>query len=224
MTTQNKPDPRFIAKQLRKPEGKFAKNIANRMNQNNSFLYDFLLDSMQVKNNDRILEIGFGNGKFFDKLFLRGNNLRISGIDFSEEMVKEAEDNNRSSVSSGKLNLYWGNSNALPFPDNSFDKVFCINVVYFWEQPGQHLEEIYRVLKPGGTFYTGLRSKESSIRLPFTKYGFVLYQLDEWKSVLEKNGFEVPEVKRKLEPQISDTNFDNQPFQTETLCFTGKKG
>lgn len=220
---QNRPDPRFIAQQLRKPAGDFAEVIGKKMNQINSFQYDFVLDSMQLKDHEKILEIGFGNGFFFDSLFSRANDLTIYGIDFSEEMVKEAEENNRENISSGKLKLFGGNSDHLPFPANSFDKVFCINVIYFWEQPDIHLGEVNRVLKRGGKFYSVLRTKQSSIGLPFTKHGFVLYELEEWKVVLEKNGFEVAAINQTFEPKIEDSGFNQRAFKTESLCFISEK-
>lgn len=125
---------KIIAKQLRKPGGLLAGKVGNQMNKTNGFLYDFTVDSMQLKDSESVLEIGFGNGKFFDKLFSVANNLAISGLDFSSEMVKEAKANNPSATNSGKLDLRFGSSDHIPFADNSFDKVFCINVIYFWEQ------------------------------------------------------------------------------------------
>lgn len=220
---KNKPDPHFIAQQLKKPTGDFATVIARKMNEINSIQYDLVLDSMALKNNECLLEIGFGNGFFFDKLFARAKNLRICGVDFSEEMVDEAQKNNKSSISAGKLNISYGCSDRLPFPDATFDKVFCINVVYFWDQPKPHLDEIYRVLTSGGKFYSVLRTKESSSKLPFTKYGFTLYDRDEWKAVLEQNKFRVSGINQKIETRMSDTDLDKQSFEMESLCFIGEK-
>ncbi len=78
----------------------------------------------------------------------------------------------QTNIADGKLILQLGSSDKLPFADNSFDKVFCINVVYFWDEPQKHLQEISRVLKPGGKFYATIRTKESMELMPFTKYGF----------------------------------------------------
>ncbi|MEO8399290.1 MAG: class I SAM-dependent methyltransferase [Ignavibacteriaceae bacterium] len=220
MAEETNPDPQFIAQQLRKPSGDFAKTIGEKMNQINSFLYDFVLDSMNLKENENILEIGFGNGKFFDRLFSRANNLHVSGIDFSEEMVKEAEQNDQSLISSGKLKLFLGSSDNLPFPDNFFDKVFCSMVIYFWEEPSKHLREIKRVLKPEGKFYTGIRAKDGMLEFPFTKHCFILYKENEWKSILQQNGFELTSLNKKLDPL---TEFNGQAIQLESICFTAKR-
>jgi ubiquinone/menaquinone biosynthesis C-methylase UbiE len=212
---------KIVAKQLRKPGGILAGKVGNEMNKTNGFLYDFTLEAMQLKDNESILEIGFGNGKFFNKIFSVANNLAISGLDFSPEMVREAAANNPSTTNSGKLDLRFGSSDKIPFPDNSFDKVFCINVIYFWEQPADHLKEIYRVLKPGGRFYTSIRTKETMTQMPFTNYGFNMYEQEEWMDTLKTNHLHFIQAQRtENEP---DAVFDNQCHKVESLCIVAEK-
>lgn len=190
------------------------------MNKTNNFLYDFTLDTMRIADNESILEIGFGNGKFFDKIFTVANNLKISGLDFSPEMVKEATSNNPSTTNAGKLTLRLGSSDNIPFPD-SFDKVFCINVIYFWERPVDHLKEIHRVLKPGGTFYTAIRTKETLEQLPFAAHGFNMYAQEEWITIMEANHLHfVAANKTQNEP---DAVFDKQSFKVTSLCIVARK-
>jgi ubiquinone/menaquinone biosynthesis C-methylase UbiE len=220
METLMRPDPRFIARQLRKPSGEFAAKIAQRMNYVNEVLYDFLIDLLELKDNEKVLEIGFGNGKFFKKLFERRNNIQVYGIDYSKEMVEEADENNSSEILSGALNIKLAGSDNIPFEQNFFDKVFCNNVIYFWEEPDKHLKEIHRVLKPGGKFFSGLKTKESTLKLPFSRYGFVIYESEEWKLILEQNGFSQISINRKLDPVIEE---DGEPVQLESLCFTAEK-
>lgn len=216
----NVTDPHFIAQQLRKPEGEAAKIVGEQMYHFNQFCNELVIDSMQLNNNESILEIGFGNGKFFDKMFSKADNLQISGLDFSEEMVKQAIDNNRSAVSSGKLNIRFGSSDNIPFENNSFDIVFCVNLIYFWEEPGKHLKEIHRILKPYGKFYTGIKSKNSLVKLSFSKFGFNLYEENEWQTILQKNGFEKISINKKLEPTIE---YNGEIFQMESICFIAEK-
>jgi ubiquinone/menaquinone biosynthesis C-methylase UbiE len=210
---------KITAKQLRKPTGLLAGKVGNEMNKTNRFLYNFTIKTMQLKNNESILEIGFGNGKFFDTLFSNANNLTISGLDFSNEMVKAAIANNPVTRNSGALSLQPGSSDQIPFADNSFD--FCINVIYFWENPAAHLKEIYRVLKPGGTFYTSIRTKESLLKMPFAKYGFTAYTEAEWINTLETNQLDfVHTAKTQNEP---DAVIDQQVYKVASLCIVATK-
>lgn len=219
-SAESEPDPEFIAKQLRRPSGDFASDIGKKMNQVNEPLFDLVLDIMQPEDNNVILEIGFGTGKFFNRLFDRANGLQVSGIDFSEAMVVAAEEHNPETISSGRLNLKRSSSNAIPFADQTFDKVFCNMVVYFWNQPGPHLKEIRRVLKPGGTFLTGIRTRESMLVFPFVEYGFNLYSTEEWKEILDQSGFTVKETHKRSDPEL---DFKGNKLRLESCCIVADK-
>lgn len=176
--------------------------VARRMNTANEFLYDFTLDEMLVRNNQAILEIGFGNGKFFYKQFNRADDLRITGMDFSEEMIRAAKTHNQDYLEQGKLMLVKGQSDKMPFPVASFDIVFCINVAYFWEEPQDHLIEIHRVLKPGGRLYTTIRTPESLAAMAFSQYGFKTYTVEEWKLLCHLNNLSFIRSSHVNEPDL----------------------
>lgn len=216
---QSKPDPSFVAQQLRKPSGEFAPKVAALMNEANKPLYDLMLEVMELHQGDHILEIGFGNGKFFSDLFSIERDLQVSAIDFSEKMVEAAKQNNRDAIVSGQLNVKQGNSNAMPFDDETFDIVFCNMVIYFWDHPERHLAEINRVLKPGGKFYTGMRTRETMLELPFVQYGFNLYSVKEWEDVLKDNGFHLVDLHTRLDPEIQA---QGNAFRFESCCIVAK--
>lgn len=209
-----------MAKQLRRPSGMMGGKVGSMMNKANEFLYDFTLDVMQPANNDAILEIGFGNGKFFDKIFSKAEGLKVTGLDFSETMFNAAKENNKEAVTNGKLILQFGSSDKLPFPDNSFDKIFCINVIYFWDEPTQHLKEMQRVLKPGGRFYATVRTKESMLKMPFTKYGFSFYDTDNWKALLNETGLSFIEENPVNEPLVE---YEGNKVSVQSLCTVAEK-
>ena len=48
------------------------------------------------------------------------------------------------------MDLKHGSVSALPYNDDTFDKVFAINSSPFWPEPAENLKELQRVLKPGG--------------------------------------------------------------------------
>jgi ubiquinone/menaquinone biosynthesis C-methylase UbiE len=135
-------------------------------------------------------------------------------------MVDMAKRDTQSLIDSGHLILDQGSSEHLPFPDHTFDKVFCNMVVYFWEQPGIHLKETRRVLKPSGQFYTGMRTKESMLRFPFTQFGLVLYEEEEWKSILAQTEFQWVGTKKKTDPAIEE---EGNSFCMESICLIAKK-
>lgn len=208
-----------IAGQLRRPSGPQAREIGLAMNQANEPLYELILRTMQLADHQTILEIGCGNGKFFEKLFSQASHLHITGIDHSPEMVSEAIANNPTRMSTGQLSVVLASSESLPFPSSFFDKVFCSMVIYFWEHASLHLQEIHRVLQPGGRFYTGFRSKQSMSLFPFTKHGFILYTEEEWKQLLQENGFTFVGT-RESSGQVQ---IDHETFGLSSLCIEAVK-
>ena len=125
---------KLMARQLRKPGGAMGNKVGLMMNKANAFLYDFALQCMNPSPGEKILEIGFGNGHFFNKVFSSAESLQLSGLDFSPTMVEAAMENNSDLLASGKLELHYGSSDKMPFADNSFDKIYCIiNRLIDWD-------------------------------------------------------------------------------------------
>jgi hypothetical protein len=80
--------------------------------------------------------------------------------------------------------------------------------------------EVRRVLKPEGRFYTGFRTAKSMMQMPFVKFRFTLYELDEWQALLEKNGFRVLRTDRKSDPPMEA---NGQRLQLESVCIVSQK-
>lgn len=211
------PTPQQMAAQLRKPHGFMARKIGQRMNAANRSLYQGAWTSLDLRDGMRVLEIGFGNGLFFHELASRAKGLKLHGLDFSQEMVAQASAQNTRLIASGSLSVVEGSSDDMPFEDALFDRVFCINVVYFWDDPAAHLGEVRRVLKPGGTFTAVLRTRSSMEKLPFVGHGFTTYEQADMEGVLRANGF-IPSGTTVLrEPEIS---FAGARFTPESLVMT----
>jgi cyclopropane fatty-acyl-phospholipid synthase-like methyltransferase len=68
--------------------------IADPMNRVNAPLHKLVSASMKLSDHDRLLAIGFGNGRFFSELMTKAKHLQVYGLELSEEMMKEAADLN----------------------------------------------------------------------------------------------------------------------------------
>lgn len=213
----DKPDPAFVAAQLRKPHGDFAEKIAAKMDEGNTPLFDLTAEAMELDGSEKILEIGFGSGRNFARLLNQYKNLELCGVDYSSEMVQSARKLNKKAISSGRLEVREAPSDQIPYPDDTFDKVYCNMVIYFWEEPDPHLQEIRRVLKSGGTFYTGLRTKESMRKLPFIEHGFTLYGITGWSTVLQRNEFRPAEIHTRLDPPFEE---GGETLRMESVCLS----
>ena len=104
---------------------------------------------LEIKPNLHVLDLGCGTGILLHPLAeLVGKNGRIVGVDISEFMVKEAR--KRAQTTDLPLEFYKGNVYSLDFPENSFDRATCSTLFQHLKRPDEALNEIKRVVKPGG--------------------------------------------------------------------------
>lgn len=77
-------------------------------------------------------------------------NSKITGIDFSQGMLDAGVEKIKKELDSGKIKTVCGDALALPFEDNSFDVLFCAYGVRNFDNTQKGMQEMMRVLKPGG--------------------------------------------------------------------------
>lgn len=154
--------PQFIARQGRKPTGLLGRIVARVMAKETADENAFALELLQLQPEDAVLEIGCGHGETLAKAANHVACGRLCGIDFSPVMHRHSTRRHRRLVAEKRIEFHLGSSDRLPFDDQSFDKVFAVHTIYFWETPHDHLVEARRVLKPGGRFVLGFRPAEDA--------------------------------------------------------------
>jgi phosphatidylethanolamine/phosphatidyl-N-methylethanolamine N-methyltransferase len=92
----------------------------------------------------KLLEIGIGNGSHLPLY----TSHQITGIDISEAMLRKAQ-----RFSSNNIKLAIMNGENLLFPEACFDYVVMSHVLAVTKDPDQLLDQVYRVLKPGGKLF-----------------------------------------------------------------------
>ncbi|MDX1462211.1 MAG: bifunctional demethylmenaquinone methyltransferase/2-methoxy-6-polyprenyl-1,4-benzoquinol methylase UbiE [Marinirhabdus sp.] len=121
---------------------------------------------------DCILDIATGTGDLALQFAERTSASKIVGLDLSEGMLSVARKKVKDSTFANRVTFMKGDSEALPFEDNSFDAITVSFGVRNFETLEKGLAEIYRVLTPGGTFVI----LETSVPTKFPwKQGYHLY-------------------------------------------------
>jgi phosphatidylethanolamine/phosphatidyl-N-methylethanolamine N-methyltransferase len=95
-----------------------------------------------------VLEVGVGTGL---ALPLYGPKVRVTGVDYSEEMLAKARARVAAQGLAQVKALDRRDARALDYPDASFDHAACMHVISVVPEPERVMAEIARVVRPGGT-------------------------------------------------------------------------
>jgi SAM-dependent methyltransferase len=93
----------------------------------------------------KIIDVGCGDG--YGSFLLGKEGYEVIGMDYSNEMVKQATAHNKEE----NVSFVKGDIGAMPFEDGTFHSVMAITSVEWTESPLKALNEFHRVLQEGGT-------------------------------------------------------------------------
>lgn len=138
-----------------------------------------------------VLDVATGTGRVPSALLEEGFGDRggIVGLDLSREMLRRAQAKLRHGGASVVLVRH--GVRRLPFDDNAFDAVTCLESLEFMAHPETVLAEMVRVLAPGGTLLVTNRVGREARLLPGRAMG-----RDRFRAVLEGLGLQQIEVQR----------------------------
>jgi SAM-dependent methyltransferase len=119
-------------------------------------------------------------------------NIKIFGTDFSELMYKQAISRNQKYVDNGIVNLEFGDFLLKDYAEQ-FDKVFCINVVYFMKDLNSAFSKIYKMVNTGGRFCIFMYDEKFIEQLNFNN--FYKYSIDTVEQKLLEAGFKSVDYK-----------------------------
>lgn len=148
-----------------------------------------------------VLEIGCGNGFGSSLVKKYFQPKSVTGVDLDPKMIAQAKQNYPQS------SFEVGDVTKLNFPNKSFDAVFDFGVIHHVPNWPNALEEIFRVLKPGGYFLAEDFSIESydgfigQLAKRFTDHPYKeMYRQKEFVNYFKKLGFKILkyEVRRPL--------------------------
>lgn len=112
------------------------------------YLDDLLRWLVEPYDEPKILDVGCGVGTELARMAHWSSGACLHGIDLTENALGLARDNLLARQLPSELSTM--NGEQLQYEDGSFDAVFCHSTLQFTPQPERMVEEIHRVLKPGG--------------------------------------------------------------------------
>ena len=181
------------------------------------------------------LELGTGAAQFGIKVAMRG--ARIIGLDFSANQLAQADAN--MAETGVRFPLVRASAEELPFPDASFDLVFCDHGATSFTDPHVTVAEAARVLRPGGMFVFDMATPFIAIawsedddeppsrvhRRAYFDLGRSVYHDDDgdsvewqltygqWIRLFRANGFAIEDlIELRPEPEATST-YDLAPLE-----------
>ena len=174
---------------------------ANNYSQNADFVYKLampVVDLLQAKKNEKILDLGCGEGSL--SLEIQKYDSQVIGVDTSEDMVTKSKEKG--------IEAYVMSATKLAFSEE-FDAVFSNAVLHWIDDAKGVIQQISRVLKPSGRFVGefggdgNIQTLLSAIEEVFNRHPeFGAYKSlwffptpQKYKELLEENGFSVGYIK-----------------------------
>lgn len=163
--------------------------------------YRFTLSVLQTKAPATLIDIGCGPGAFLTCAAETLPQTKLYGLDLSESMVRAA-----SKRLGARAEIRQGDSEEMPLPSAQYDALTCNMSIHHYPHAQDAVNEMYRILKPGGVACINDMDCAAPIRwlanktFPHLKSGDVkMYRRDEIEGMLLRAGFRV-ECYHKISP------------------------
>lgn len=151
-------------------------------------LYQLMADELDLQPEDELLDVGCGSAAL---LAGHATHVRyVAGLDASELQVGLARDRLRERIAAGTAEVVAGDATALPWPDARFTAVVSLNCLKFIADPERALQEMRRVLRPGGRVVLTLDpavKADKSGRLD--AYGEYQWSAEDARRLMQEAGF-----------------------------------
>ncbi|WP_020007330.1 class I SAM-dependent methyltransferase [Salinicoccus albus] len=163
---------------------------------------DTLMDMAATKGTESVLDAATGSGHTANAISPLVH--KVTAMDLTPEMLRSAEkfikENARSNVE-----FVEGDAERMPFQEESFDIVTCRIAPHHFSNIEDFVQEVYRVLKPGGRFLLddNVAPEDDELDHFYNKVErmrdyshFRAWKKTEWLRMLELNGFDIQELHR----------------------------
>jgi len=140
----------YLLYQVRKPSRWIGRFFLWMMNMSHSGLTDWGLRHVQFERRFTILDVGCGGGRTVEKLAGLASEGFIYGVDYAKGSVAASRARNAPLIKTGRVEIREASIAQLPFSENTFDVVTAVETHYYWPDLVKSMQEVLRVLKPGG--------------------------------------------------------------------------
>ncbi|HYH00476.1 MAG TPA: class I SAM-dependent methyltransferase [Terriglobales bacterium] len=197
------PDPKSPNERLQQEFNRWAEEgRGEEMERHHISIAEQTIQLMGLKPGHRVLDLGCGSG-WATRIMARmvgegsGDAGQVVGLDVSDEMVRRARAQSREFEN---VMYVWGSAEQIPWQDNFFDRVLSIESFYYYADQDKALDELLRVLAPGGELFILINLyKDNPYSLRWVSELKVPVQVrseQEYLDLLRKHSFASVQAKR----------------------------
>lgn len=161
-----------------------------------------VLERLEVRPGEQILDLGCGNGWATRLLAQKAPGVGAVGVDVAPAMIARAEELHSNRIRARYERMPF---ESLDFPDRRFDRAFSMEALYYATELDRALAELLRVLKPGAPcdVVIDCYAERESTRRWGALLGLELHCLTEaqWCAAFERAGFGELRTERVLDPR-----------------------
>jgi ubiquinone/menaquinone biosynthesis C-methylase UbiE len=152
----------------------------------------------------KAVDLGCGPGYLVAEMAQQAPELHVTGVDLSDEMLAEAEEYARQQDVDQAVSFRKGDVQQIPFADGSVDLVISTLSLHHWSDPVAVLDEVARVLCPGGSFLIFDLRRDLSA--------------PAWLLLWVVTGFLVPPALRRASEPLASRNAAYTPLEARDLA------
>jgi arsenite methyltransferase len=191
-----------------------AAGRGDAMEDHHSDITDQTLTLMDLEPADRVLDLGCGTGWASRRMARVVTAGDVVGIDVADEMLRRAE---QSSAGIENVRYVWGSAERIPAPDNYFTKVLSVESFYYYADQGRALDELRRVLAPGGRLFILINlyrdNHYSLLWVDELKVPVQVRSESEYIALLRQHGFTSVEARRIPDRSPTPENYSGKWFR-----------
>jgi SAM-dependent methyltransferase len=147
-----------------------------------------LLERLDVRAGQRVLEIGCGPGHALREAARRARGGHVVGIDASEPMARLSRRRNRRSIARGVVEVRAGDVASLSLEGATFDRILSVHCIYFWRDVEAVLTKLAAALRPGGQLVLAFRPEGDDIPARFGDATYRFPRVDRIADALDRAG------------------------------------
>jgi len=187
------------------------------MEQHHASIVEPTIAMMNLKAGERVLDLGCGAGwatRLLARQVAGGEHGQAVGLDISDEMIARA----RTSSKGVENAMYvWGSAQEIPWQEEYFDKVLSVESFYYYTDQSKVLEEVLRVLAPGGAAYILINLyKDNPYSLRWVdelKVPVHARSEAEYVEMMRQHGFEQVEARRVPDESPTPETYSGRWFK-----------